>query len=271
MAEIGEMLIQGAMDLHVHTAPDIIPRKYTDIQLAKMYQAAGMAGFVCKCHQGDTAARAAAASEAVPAMIVCGGIVLNHAVGGWNEAAVYACGKMGGRIVWFPTVDAYQRKDHKKLQVLDENQKLIPEIYPILQQIKEQDMILATGHLSPRESLSLLKEATKMGIHRLLVTHVSFPVTKADLELQREYLACGAVLEHCYYTPYYEFCSWEEILESIAQAGAGNIILSSDFGQILSPDPSEGMKLFAEKLYECGISAKDIRQMMGTNPKELLG
>ena len=289
MSETGEMLIQGAIDLHVHTAPDLVPRKYTDIQLAKKYQAAGMDGFVCKCHQGDTAARAATVSEEFPSIKVYGGIVLNHAVGGLNEAAVYACGKMGGRIVWFPTVDAYQDADYQrshqkghlgveneqrncreKIRILNESQELIPEVYPVLQQIREQDMILATGHLAPFESLALLRAASNMGIRRSIVSHVSFPVTRAELELQREYLACGAMLEHCYYTPYYHLCDWEEILESIRQAGAGHILLSSDLGQIQSPYPEEGMKQFVEKLHESGISAGDIRQMIVANPRELL-
>ena len=95
---INDMLIQGAIDFHVHTAPDICPRKYTDIQLAEECRKAGMSGFVSKCHQGDTSARASAVSELFPDLKVFGGIVLNHVVGGLNEEAVYACGKMGGKM-----------------------------------------------------------------------------------------------------------------------------------------------------------------------------
>ena len=288
--DIGRELIQGSIDLHVHAGPDIVMRKYTDVQLARQYQQAGMSGYVSKCHHGDTSARAAVVSEMVPSVKVYGGIVLNDAVGGLNEAAVYACGKMGGRIVWFPTVDAFcdaeYKKDHsnehlgggneqpgrsRKIRIMDENRKLIPEVYPVLKQIQEQDMILATGHLSPSESLALLKAAASMGVRRMIVSHVSFPITNADLSLQQEYLACGAMLEHCFYTPYYGMCSWEEILKSIKKAGADRILLSSDLGQIKSPDPAEGMKMFAKKLYESGISEKEIRQMMVKNTKELLG
>ena len=116
---INDMLIQGAIDFHVHTAPDICPRKYTDIQLAEECRKAGMSGFVSKCHQGDTSARASAVSELFPDLKVFGGIVLNHVVGGLNEEAVYACRKMGGKIVWFPTVDAYNDADYKRLHFVD--------------------------------------------------------------------------------------------------------------------------------------------------------
>lgn len=286
---IGEELIQCAIDFHVHTGPDIVPRKYTDVQLAGQYQKAGMAGFISKCHHGDTSARAAAVSEMFSSVKVYGGIVLNHAVGGLNEAAVYACGKMGGKIVWFPTVDAHNDAEFKKyhsdenlgrgneqpgqrrkIRIMNENHELIPEVYPVLKQIQEQEMILATGHISPAESLALLKAASKMGIRRMIVSHVSFPLTNAVLDLQREFLACGAMLEHCFYTPYYGMCSWEDILKSIYQAGAERILLSTDFGQKKSPDPAEGMKMFAGKLHESGISEKEIRQMMVKNPKNLL-
>lgn len=254
-------LIKDAIDFHVHTAPDILSRKYTDIQLAKQYRKAGMAGFVSKCHQGDTTARASVVQELFPDFKAFGGVVLNHAVGGLNEAAVYACGKMGGKIVWFPTVE---------IRIINENHELTKEVYPVLEQVKEQDMILATGHLSPKESLMLLKTASKMGIEKMVVTHVSFPVTKASLELQREYLSCGAMLEHCYYTPYYGLGSWEEIHASIMQAGAEHIVLSTDLGQKKSPDPVEGMQSFVGQLYESGISEKEIRQMIVANPRALL-
>ena len=65
-------------------------------------------------------------------------------------------------------------------------------------------------------------------------------------------------------------CSWEEILKSICQAGAERILLSSDLGQKKSPDPADGMEMFAGKLYESGISEKEIRQMMVRNPRDLL-
>ncbi|MGN1166953.1 MAG: DUF6282 family protein [Lachnospiraceae bacterium] len=285
-----DMLIKGAIDFHVHTAPDILSRKYTDIQLAEECRKAGMSGFVSKCHQGDTSARASAVTELFPDLKVFGGIVLNHAVGGLNEEAVYACGEMGGKIVWFPTVDAYNDADYKrlhfvehlggenkqsghrgKIHIINENHELIKEVYLILEQIKEQEMILATGHLSPIESLILLRIASKMGIRKMIVNHISFPITRASLELQKEYVNCGAMLEHCYYTPYYGLGSWEEILASIKRTGVEHIVLSTDLGQKKSPDPAEGMRSFVRKLYESGISEEEIRQMIVANPRELLG
>ena len=51
-------LVLGAYDLHVHIAPDLIPRSSTDIALAQRFAVWGMAGFVLKSHYVPTAERA---------------------------------------------------------------------------------------------------------------------------------------------------------------------------------------------------------------------
>ena len=249
-------------------------------------------GVVSKCHHADTSGRAAVIRELMPPQeygMVYGSVVLNHSVGGLNPSAVMTCGKMGGKVVWFPTVDAANDATYKqhhrdsalgqgneqssangKIAILAEDGKLRPEVYPVLDAVRQQDLVLATGHLAPQESLALLQAATDMGIQKLLVTHVSLPITKADLDMQRAFLACGAWLEHCYYTPYHHLASWEEIIASIQLAGAEHIILSTDFGQCQSSDPAEGLRQFAQELYQRGISGQEIRQMMVENPRGLL-
>lgn len=59
-------ILQGAYDLHIHTSPDVVQRKCTDLELARRFQAAGMAGGIIKCHYGDTAARAALLRNSSP-------------------------------------------------------------------------------------------------------------------------------------------------------------------------------------------------------------
>lgn len=284
--------LAGAIDMHVHAAPDCASRKYTDAELARQYHQAGMGGFVSKCHHADTSGRAAVIRELMPpqeAGMVYGSVVFNHSVGGLNPSAVMTCGRMGGKVVWFPTIDAandaiYKRKhrnpalgqcneqpsDQKKITILAEDGSLRPEVYPVLEAIRQQDLVLATGHLAPQESLVLIREAAAMGVQKLLVTHVSLPITKAAAEMQQDFLDAGAWLEHCFYTPYYQLASGDEILASIRLAGAEHIILSTDFGQCQSPDPAEGLRQFAQELYRRGISGQEIRQMMVENPRGLL-
>lgn len=289
--------LKQTIDTHVHTIPDGAPRKMTDLALAMEAVKAGMAGFVTKCHQGDTSARAAVVEEAMGLLYpgknfrVWGGVVLNHGAGGLNPSAVYASRKMGGRFVWFPTVDAendalYKKKHasqqglgnaneqpirKNKIRILDEQGALIPEVKEILQQVKAFNMVLATGHIAVQKSLALVRAAAAMGIQKILVNHVSLPITLAPLAVQKEYIACGAIVEHCYYTPMAGLCSWKEIAESIRTLGPEHVILSTDLGQPANVSPVEGMEKFAEHLYSLGISEKAICQMIVSNPEKLLG
>ncbi len=60
----------------------------------RLFAEAGFSGCVLKGHCEPTAGRAAAAG-AGSGIVVLGGIVLNHAVGGINPAAVTAAGSPG--------------------------------------------------------------------------------------------------------------------------------------------------------------------------------
>jgi hypothetical protein len=55
--------------------------------------------------------------------------------------------------------------------ILDGSGQLLPEIHPILAVIKENDMVLASGHMSPAETFALEQEARRVGIDKFVVTH----------------------------------------------------------------------------------------------------
>src|SRR5574337_1318257 len=98
--------LQGAYDLQVHVAPDVIERRIDDVGLAQEFQACGLRGFVLKSHYFPTAERAKVVCRAVPGVAAYGALTLKHAVGGLNPVAVELAGRSGARIVWMPTVDA---------------------------------------------------------------------------------------------------------------------------------------------------------------------
>src|SRR6266508_3305605 len=99
-------LVQGAYDLHVHVAPDVMPRRITDLRLSGRFAAVGLAGYVLKSHYVPTAERAAVLREAVPGVDALGAICLNASVGGMNPLAVEIAAREGARVVWLPTTDA---------------------------------------------------------------------------------------------------------------------------------------------------------------------
>ena len=146
--------VKGAYDIHFHTSPDVVKRKCSDIELAERARAAGMAGFVIKNHYTDTAGRAAVLQELCPELKIAGGITLNRSVGGLNPQAVEKMARMGGKMVWFPTLESleYQkfRNPGKKaeelpeglLTVFDQNGELKQEVYEILKLCAEYDLSL---------------------------------------------------------------------------------------------------------------------------------
>lgn len=274
-------LLNGAYDLHFHTAPDVNERKCSDLTAAKRWKAAGMKGGLIKCHYADTTGRAAVLRELFPELTVVGGLVLNRQAGGLNPVAVERCGQAGGRFLWFPTLDArcYQsfRRGHDTgcdlssyLSILDGDGRLLPQVYEIFEAVKQYGMILCTGHLGPAEGMILLREASRCGIKRMVITHADNPANRYSLEEQRECVSMGAVVEHSYFTTYYNRTSWEDLTAQIHGIGASHIYLTTDFGQTESPFSDEGMELYANGLLEHGITPEELDLMIRRNPEELL-
>ena len=117
-------LVRGAVDYHVHVAPDFVARRITDIELARRCLETGQAGSGLKSHYSSTAERAQVVAAAVPGVVVLGTITLNRSVGGLNPLAVEVAARQGARIVWFPTVSAVNEQGevlkpgvHKKVPV----------------------------------------------------------------------------------------------------------------------------------------------------------
>jgi dihydrodipicolinate synthase/N-acetylneuraminate lyase len=59
------------------------------------------------------------------------------------------------------------------ISILDENDKLLPEVYKILEIIAQSETVLGTGHLSIKETDALLSAAQEIGAKRSLVTQRS--------------------------------------------------------------------------------------------------
>jgi Family of unknown function (DUF6282) len=288
--------LDGAYDLQVHVAPDIIERRIDDIDLAKEFLAKGLRGFVLKSHYLPTAERARVVSKAVPGIAAYGAIVLNHSVGGLNPVAVEIAGRSGCKIVWMPTVDAANetagRLDGKNeklpfwakiqrelastgiapppISVLDEREQVSGAARVCLELIAKHDMIFATGHLGRNEIFKLVAAARDIGVRKIVVTHAEFPSQNLSPDEQRELAEMGAFIEHCFTTMYTGKASWEGVFDSIRKAGIARCLLSTDLGQIINPGVSDGFSMFAQRLLDDGFTVEEIRRMAVTNPRELL-
>ncbi len=288
--------IQGAFDLQVHVAPDVIPRRTDDLDLAKDFLAHGLRGFVLKSHYAPTAERAKVVSRAVPGIESYGAIALNHSVGGLNPVAVEIAGRSGNKIVWMPTVDAANetagRLDgaHEKLPfwakiqreiaaagitrppitVLDPEGQISPDVRHCLELIAKHNMILATGHLGRHEIFPLVRTARETGVERIVITHAEFPSQNLTGEEQRELAGMGALIEHCFTTYHTSKAPWELVFANIRHVGVDHCILSTDLGQATNPPVAEGFAIFAQKTLAAGFSVADINRMAAGTPAKLL-
>src|SRR5688572_14195278 len=153
--------LNGAIDLHAHHGPDAYGRQWDGFEVAKLAKERGMRGVVLKNHWTETAGFAWLARKyATPGFEVFGSVTLDTPVGGVNPMAVrYMVDVEGGygRIVWMPTHDSEHEvtynKDNRAMAVASRNGKLIPEVLEVLDLIKQHNLTLATGHLTPEEVL----------------------------------------------------------------------------------------------------------------------
>ena len=253
--------LKGFIDTHLHTAPDIKPRKLTAMEAARAASHEQMRAIVIKSHAEPTSSRAILAEQET-GFKVFGGVCLNDSVGGLNCEAVKITVSQGGKIVWLPTVS------RDKIDfTLKENLQKLEDIFTI---IAENDLILATGHLKVEDIFNVLDLAVSMGLEKIIINHPLTRVVGATIEEQRE-MSHSAFLEHCYVAclPRHDGLDPVRIAEAVNEIGARRCILATDLGQIYNPEPVEGFKLFIDLMMECGISWQNIEKMCILNPYRL--
>src|SRR6266567_9136746 len=133
--------LEGAVDLHVHSAPDVDRRRFNDLQLAQAAKDAGVGAVLIKSHQNSTVERAWLVSQCVPGIRVYGGLVLNETVGGLNPAAVRLALELGARQIWMPTRSARNHRAHHGqtggISILDDHGKPVAVVEEIVQAVAQ--------------------------------------------------------------------------------------------------------------------------------------
>jgi hypothetical protein len=264
----------GTFDLHVHSAPDVAPRKIDDVELALFAEAWGMAGLLLKSHHFSTVERAFVMRKLASGLRAYGGLVLNSTVGGLNPEAVEIALQLGARCIWMPTLSARHHIEvlggsSDGLTVLaDDGVSLLPAVLEILDLVAAADVLLCTGHLSPPEVSRLAEVARARGVQRILVQHVESVLGSFPIETQRALAAQGCVLEHCYVAtmPIGGDFPLEAIARAIADVGAASCVVSTDLGQPENPHPVPGMGAFIGRLADLGVEEADLQRMSVANP-----
>ena len=282
--------MDGVIDLHVHAGPDVLGRVADDVEIATDCLAAGMAGIAVKAHLESTASRAYHTNRAVAGFRYIGGVCLNYPVGGINPAAVDACLRLGGRVVWMPSghsrfhaqvtgslgnwgysdMSIYNPADALGITVLDDDGNLTPQTREVLALVHEHDALLATSHLSPDEIIAVA-EACRDQDTKLVVTHIRW-TPAYDLELAKRAIEFGATVEIAGSTVggYTNRFPIGEVVEAIEEFGPQALIIASDAGGVRHPRPHEAIRILATNLAELGVPERDLDLMLKENPARLV-
>src|SRR5262249_21186755 len=183
-------------------------------------------------------------------------------IGGVNPGAVETALRDGAAIVWMPTISSQQDVENgvaallkipgPGIQLLDDQDRLRPEVSEVLDLIAQYDAIAATGHTSTAEHFALACEFAGRG--RLVVTHAMNaragpPLTMAECV---ELAELGAYIELAAAT-----CmdshgpSAFDVVKAIGKIGPERVVLSTDYGwNAALPRPAAGMQSYVDTLWE---------------------
>jgi len=280
-------VMHGAIDMHVHFGPDMPPaadlrvaRRLDALGTARQARDAGMRAIVLKSHHWPTGALTRTIQPLVPEVTLFGTVVLNYSIGGLNPFAVEVAAKIGCKVVFPPTWNsAYHVSGHSMdpaslmpvglrgrpgITILDKGGRLVSEMHEILDIVRANDMVVATGHLSPQEHLVLVEEAHRRGIQRIVVSHVRQEI---PLEERRRMADQGAVIELIYRSR----MDPKAIIEAARGVGVERCAMTVDGGQAFSPLVAESFRTFVGQLLYHGMSSEEVKAMAQRVPAQVLG
>ncbi len=276
-------ILDGVIDLHVHSGPNVDPHSLDDGEVADKYAEAGARAILLKNHYLVTSDRAYLARQTAPGIEVFGGVVLNKAAGGLNPAVILTMARMKGgygKAVWFPTRDSENHlrvtpRNDTPVRVVDDGGELLPEARECLRVIAGENLALFSGHISPSEVLTLFREARGMGVSKMMVTHALAPWPRLTLEQMQEVAALGGLIEHVELftlptAPSGGTVPVSSYAEAIKTVGAQHFVLSTDLGQPENPIHPAGYKVLVMELMQAGVTREEIDVMTRQNPARLL-
>lgn len=269
----------GAIDLHAHCDPDSYPRQWDGFDVAKLAKERGMRGVVLKNHWTETAGLAWLVRKyGTQGVEVFGGLSLDTPVGGVNPQAVrYFADVVGhyGRIVWMPTHDSEHEvkyaKENRPFVSVSRNGQLLPEVLEVLTLIAQNDLTLATGHVTPEEALMIIREAKKRGVQRIIVTHPMLgpQFTLMTLDQMKEAAGMGAYIE-IVSSNLTRANGRQPVIDAIRAIGPDLVFVGSDSGLTGGLNHGDALATSAKTLREAGFDEAALNKMFKDNPARLV-
>lgn len=284
---MGKVSLRGVIDMHVHSNPDIRHRAYDDFELMEAGIRVGARAIVIKTHQGTTVDRAFLCNrhnEIVHGgdndFTMFGSVTMNRQMGGINPWAVESGLKLGAKVIWLPTQSARnnmlkQNQDPSGCVEVVRDGKVVPELLSIFRLVKDYDVVLGTGHVSPEECFRVVEAARDAGVKKLVVTHPEWWMVGMSLEDQvRIVKDYDVILEHCFAQPMgggkYK-SNLPMNLEAVKACGYKNVMVSTDGGQVENPNWEIALEQYMQYLSDHGVGEDELRYMTHDIQAGLLG
>lgn len=284
---MSKVSLNGVIDMHVHTNPDLRIRAYDDFEMMEAGIRVGARAIVLKTHQGTTMDRAYLCNRHNRILhgdtnnfTMFGSITMNRVVGGINPKAVDTALKLGAKVVWLPTQSArnHLEKNHQDTGACVEvvrDGKIVPELKDIFTLVNEHNAVLGTAHISPAEAFIVVEAARNAGVKNIVVTHPEWWIVDMSVEDQvRMVKDYDAILERCYAQNMgggkYK-SNLPSNLEIIKEVGYKNVMVNTDGGQVENPHWELALEEYMQYLVDHGIPEEHVYYMTHTIQSGLLG
>lgn len=283
-----DLTLNGISDIHIHALPDSRPRSISELSFARRAHNAGYRSVMYKSNDFSCHDRAFVIHEVLPDFEVFGSLVMNKVHGDKVNirAAEKAVATTGNRCrcIWMPTQDAtyplkLENSNETGIPVLDNAGNVLPEVIRVMEICAEADIIFATGHSSPEESLILAQNAREVGVRKCVITHANSLIWKMTEDQIKQAIDLGAYVEYCFLPcfwgpgtslPDMPVMSMEEFV-TYARINPERSFISSDMGQSQLINPLDAMRKTIQALLASGMDQSDIDLMVRNNPAKLVG
>lgn len=288
-----QALLHGAVDLYVHSEPDLLPRRGGDLALAAECRDAQYRAALHRHHFSSTVERSLVASEAT-GFDLFGAVLLNDSVGGLNPWAVELALRLGGRWVGLPTLSAKAFREglHTipatarvnldfgpgSLTLTDASGSVRPAVSDILELARDAAAPVNIGYPGIDEVHAVLAQAHALGHGRIVLTN---PLTslRTSIDAVAELVAAGGV--HVELTAYSMHPdgpgkrdpgpALDRAVDLIRRVGIERCVLSSDGGMRDAPAPPVLLGFALHELHARGLVEEELAALVRVNPSRLLG
>jgi hypothetical protein len=288
----GGEFIAHAVDVHVHSEPDLLARRGDDVSLAIELGEAGYAMAVHRHHFSVTADRAAIAQR-VSGFQLLGAVVLNECVGGLTPAVVEVALRMGAVLVSLPTLSACHFRSlvpsmpaqlrnilsmGSCVPVVDGNGRPLPALIDVIDLVRDHGAVLSTGYLAVDELHAVVSCAVQRGVGKIVVSNPTSPAMQLPLCALEEVLGLGdqVFIEISAYQVGHPAAAnagpnaTDAAAAAIRLAGVARTVLSSDGGIASAPPPHELLGWLCAELVDRGFDTAAVTRMTRSNPRDLV-